>query len=321
MTGRPRLRIGIAGYGGAGRLHLDRLLALSKVEVVGCALPDRGYAESPAERIGPTPAGKTTPVFGHHRELIGAPRPDTLCIFTPHLLHYWLPMDSLQACCHILIEKPLSTNVQEAADIVRLAQGRQLKVGMGHQYRLCPSLKEARRVLTAGAVGKMHLVSAPLARLWANGSERSANDWKFEPRFSGGGVRTDAGDHLIDTLLWSTRQTAEVVYAVQSKHTSGLDLVAAASLCLRDWTPATPAVSGACSESVFELHSLGERGRMRVTDLGSKAAGKPSLCRLRPKAVRSKKPSMEISCPQSSPEPRFAALPRRHSGQSDCLTP
>ena len=56
-------------------------------------------------------------------------------------------MDALQAGCHVFIEKPLSTNVQEAADIVGLARGRSLKVAVGHQYRLCPSLAEARRHL------------------------------------------------------------------------------------------------------------------------------------------------------------------------------
>ena len=48
--------------------------------------------------------------------------PDALAIFTPHLSHYRLTMDALQAGCHVFIEKPLSTNVQEAADIVSLAR-------------------------------------------------------------------------------------------------------------------------------------------------------------------------------------------------------
>ena len=70
--------------------------------------------------------------------------PDALAVFTPHLFHYKLTMDALQAGCHVFVEKPLSTNSQEAADIVNLARGRQLKVGVGHQYRLRPSLIEAR---------------------------------------------------------------------------------------------------------------------------------------------------------------------------------
>ena len=69
-------------------------------------------------------------------------------------------MDALQAGCHVFIEKPLSTNVQEAADIVSLARGRNLKVGVGHQFRLCPSLIEARRRLADGVIGPVRLVTA-----------------------------------------------------------------------------------------------------------------------------------------------------------------
>ena len=80
------------------------------------------------------------PVLTDHRELLSEVGPDVLCIFTPHLWHYRLAMDALQAGCHVFIEKPLTTNVQEAADIVGLARGRSLMVAVGHQYRLCPSL-------------------------------------------------------------------------------------------------------------------------------------------------------------------------------------
>ena len=66
-----------------------------------------------------------------------------LCIFNPQFRHYRLAMDTLQAGSHVFIQEPLSTNVQEAADIVGLARGRSLKVAVGHKYRLCPSLAEA----------------------------------------------------------------------------------------------------------------------------------------------------------------------------------
>ena len=62
--------------------------------------------------------------------------------------------------------KPLSTNVQEAADIVSLAHARDLKVGVGHQFRLCPSLIEARDRIAQGAIGPLRLVTGVLARPW-----------------------------------------------------------------------------------------------------------------------------------------------------------
>jgi len=263
------LRIGIAGCGRAARVHLDRLVALAEVTVVGCADSDRSCAESLASKIGQAAGPGRAPagVFTDHRELLRRLGPDALCIFTPHFWHYRLAMDALQASSHVFIEKPLSTNVQEAADIVGLARGRSLKVAVGHQYRLCPSLVEARRHLQDATIGPLRMVTATLARPWLAVQEGSENNnWRSDPKVAGGGVLADAGDHLIDALLWTTGQAAQEVCAVQSMLESGLDLVTAAALRLMNGTPVTLAVSGMSPESLFELNFFGERGRIRVTD-------------------------------------------------------
>ena len=116
-------------------------------------------------------------------------------------------MDALQAGCHVFIEKPLSTNVQEAADIVGAGPGRGRKVGVGHQYRLLPSLVEARRAAgrrgdRAGPAGRRRPWPSPGWRR-IGGAE---NSWRFDPKVAGGGILADAGDHLIDALLWTTGQ-------------------------------------------------------------------------------------------------------------------
>src|SRR5262249_7125730 len=141
------LRIGIAGCGLAARVHLERLVALEGVRVVGCSDPDRAAAGGLAARVparagagagtsagvssAPDPASAPGPLaVADHRELLRQAAPDALAIFTPHLAHYRVAMDALQAGCHVFIEKPLSTNVQEAVDIVGLARGRGRKVGV-----------------------------------------------------------------------------------------------------------------------------------------------------------------------------------------------
>jgi predicted dehydrogenase len=267
IAGGSVLRIGIAGCGRAARIHLDRLTALGEVTVVGCADSDRSCAQSLASKIGQAAAPGQAPagVFTDHRELLLL-GPDALCIFTPHFWHYRLAMDALQAGSHVFIEKPLSTNVQEAADIVGLARGRSLKVAVGHQYRLCPSLAEARRYLQKGKIGPLRIVTAALARPWPAVQEQSEKSWRSDPKLAGGGVLADAGDHLIDALLWTTGQAAQEVYAIQSMLESGLDVVTAAALRLKDGTPVTLAVSGVSPESLFELNYFGERGRIRATD-------------------------------------------------------
>jgi predicted dehydrogenase len=267
--GSSELRIGIAGCGTAARIHLDRLLTLEGVAIVGCADTDLAAAQALADRAtqGPLARGEeTVPAFGDHRELIRALAPDALAIFTPHLSHYRLTMHALQAGCHVFIEKPLSTNVQEAADIVTLARGRDLKVGVGHQYRLCPSLIEARQRIASGAIGPVRLVSCILARPWLTTLGPQEREWRASGQFAPGGILSDAGDHLIDALLWTTGQFAREVGAIQSHGDSGIDLVTAAAIRLADGAPATLAISGTSPGNVFVLDYFGERGRLRATD-------------------------------------------------------
>ena len=258
-----RLRIGIAGCGRVGRTHLARLLATGRVEVVGCADPDLESARSMA---GSVPADSPVPVFADLRELLAATAPAAVSILAPHRVHYRLAMDALQAGCHLFIEKPLSTNSQEADDIVGLARGRGRKVGVGHQYRLRPSLAGARRRIDEGAIGPLRLITATLATPWLAGHGGPADAWRYESKLTGGGILADVGDHLLDALLWTTGRTAVEVAAIQSKHASGFDLVTAAAIRLDDDTPATFALSALSPGALFELDYFGESGRLRATD-------------------------------------------------------
>jgi predicted dehydrogenase len=260
------LRIGIAGCGSAARIHLDRLLAVGQVDVIGLADPDLNAADVLAGSLSVSGSAAKVATFADHRELLRQRMPDALAIFTPHLAHYRTAMDALQAGCHVFIEKPLSTNVQEAVDIVGLARGRSRKVGVGHQYRLCPSLVEARQRLASGTIGRLRLVTATLAQPWLAAHGGAENAWRYETRASGRGLLADAGDHLLDALLWTTGQTAIETSAVQVRLDSGLDLVTAAVIRLADETPATAALSGVSPGSLFELVYFGEGGTLRATE-------------------------------------------------------
>ena len=269
-----RLRLGIAGCGRAGRVHLARLLATGRVEVIGCVDPDVDAAAALAATI---PAPAPVPAFGDLTSLVEATRPQAIAVLAPHRAHYRLAMAALQAGCHLFLEKPLSTNAQEADDIVGLARGRGLTVAVGHQYRLRPALAEARRRLADGAIGPLRLVSATLATPWLAAHGGPADDWRYDPRRTGGGILADVGDHLLDALLWTTGRSAVEVAAIQCRHASGLDLVTAAAIRLDDETPATLALSALSPGSLFELYYFGERGRMHVTDttLAEAIGGEP----------------------------------------------
>jgi predicted dehydrogenase len=239
------------------------------VRIVGFSNPDLNEARALADRaVHEGAQSAPIPAFADHRELLRHTSPHALAIFTPHLNHYRPTMDALQADCHVFVEKPLSTNVQEAADIVGLARARGRKVAVGHQYRLLPSLVEARRRLSAGVIGRARLFSAVLAAPWLAEHAGSDDAWRLDSQVSGGGILADAGDHLLDALIWISGSSAVEAAAFQFRLESGLDLVTAAAVRLADASPATLAISGVSAGFLFEIQVLGERGRLRVTDRG-----------------------------------------------------
>jgi predicted dehydrogenase len=264
------VRVGIAGCGLAARIHLDRLLALENVAIAGCSDPDLQAARALADRAslhsGSPGSSNSVPAYSDHRELLRQQTPQALAIFTPHLSHYRVTMDALQAGCHVFIEKPLTTNSQEAADIVSLARGRSLKVGVGHQFRLCPSLIEARRRVSAGKIGAVRMVTATLARPWLSTLAREESTWRFDPQVADSGILADAGGHLVDALLWTTGQKASEVGALQSRRDPLIDLVTAAAIRLMDGTPVALGVSGIASHACFALTYYGEEAELHATD-------------------------------------------------------
>lgn len=260
------LRIGIAGCGRVARIHVGRMLARQCVAVVGCADPDAAAANSLAATIPVDHADGAVLSFTDHLALLNHTKPDALAIFSPHRTHYRLALDALQAGCHVFIEKPLSTNTQEAVDIVNLARGRNRKVGVGHQYRLRPTLIAAREQIRAGRLGRIRLVSASMTAPWLASHQGPADVWRLDPKVSGGGMLADTGDHLLDALLWTTGQTAVEVAAFQGRVDPGLDVVTAAAIRLSQGTFATLGLSAVAPGPLFELTYHGELGRLRVTE-------------------------------------------------------
>ena len=238
-------------------------MASGEAQIVGLADHEPDAAR---ELAGSLPEGGEAPrIFDGHPALLAEIPLDALVVFTPHRSHYRVAIDGLQAGCHVFVERPLSSNSQEASDLVNLATARKLTLAVGHQYRLRPSLVEARRLLAEGRIGPVRLVVAALAAPWLERHRGPADLWRRDPKAGATGILSDTGDHLIDTLLWTTGLAASEVAAFQSK-VEGVDTVTVAAIRLSDGTPATLGVSALAGVEAFELTYHGEGGLIRATD-------------------------------------------------------
>lgn len=128
-----RLPVAVIGVGHLGKEHARILASLGDVELVGIADPNLAQADAVAQRCG----GKAYP---DHRPLVDHVR--AAVIAAPTSYHHTLARDFLRAGVHLLVEKPLASNLAQADDLVRLAAESDVLLQVGHVERFNPAFEE-----------------------------------------------------------------------------------------------------------------------------------------------------------------------------------
>jgi predicted dehydrogenase len=127
-----RLRAAVVGVGHLGRFHAEKYAANPGVELVAVVDVDESRARTVGEALG-------VPAYGDHRGLRG--RVDCASVAVPTPAHFEVARDLLEAGIDVLVEKPLTTSVEEGKALLELAVrgGRVLQVG--HLERFNPAMR------------------------------------------------------------------------------------------------------------------------------------------------------------------------------------
>ncbi len=80
-------------------------------------------------------------------------------VATPTSTHYALAKEALEQRKHVLVEKPLTTEVKEGLGLLDLARSQRLVLMVGHVFVYNPSIRKAKEYLDAGHLGKVYYVS------------------------------------------------------------------------------------------------------------------------------------------------------------------
>jgi predicted dehydrogenase len=90
---------------------------------------------------------------------------DGVVIAAPVRVHYRLAKEALLAGKHVLVEKPLTTSVAEAEELVALAQEQQRVLMVGHTFEYNPAVNELRKLVQSGDLGEIYCVEAERVNL------------------------------------------------------------------------------------------------------------------------------------------------------------
>ncbi|HNL69944.1 MAG TPA: Gfo/Idh/MocA family oxidoreductase [Leptospiraceae bacterium] len=134
-----KIKLGLIGTGHMGQYHVNVALGLpTDYEVAGIfdASPTRRTEIS--ERFG-------VPAFEDVGALMDAA--DAVVVAVPTALHYEVARQALEKGKHVLVEKPMTTDVEHARELVELAESKGLILQVGHVERFNGAVLELRRVV------------------------------------------------------------------------------------------------------------------------------------------------------------------------------
>ena len=120
------LKAGVIGFGAFGRHHAGKYAALPGVALAGIADPSVDARRDALAKHG-------VPVSSDWRELLG--KVDLVSICSPAVTHGPLVRAFLNAGIHVLVEKPIATDLQEADGLIALAEIKNCVLTVGHQER------------------------------------------------------------------------------------------------------------------------------------------------------------------------------------------
>lgn len=133
-----RLRTAVIGVGYLGNFHAQKYAALEGVELVGVVDADAARGAEVASACG-------CQAFTDYRELIG--RVDAVSVVVPTQYHHQVAKEFLAAGVHVLIEKPITVTIEQADELISLADAGALVFQVGHLERFNPVLMAVEEVL------------------------------------------------------------------------------------------------------------------------------------------------------------------------------
>lgn len=187
------IRIGVIGAGTIGKIHMKHFGELPGVEIAAVQDVTSALAQNAASEHG---VGR---VYDKADELFSDEKIDAVVIGVPNKWHAELAIAALRAGKHVLLEKPMALNVEDAREIVRVQKetGRVLMVG--HQMRWGWWARQAKERVEAGDLGE--ILYAKCGWLRRKGIP-GWGTWFTQKAVAGGGPLIDVGVHLLDLTLW-----------------------------------------------------------------------------------------------------------------------
>lgn len=143
-----KVRIAVVGVGLGGKTHIKYLHRSNQAILDAIIAPDRQSNHQAALNEG-------VPIFHSIDECIEQRRPDGIIIASPNKLHAVQTRSCIDAGIPVLLEKPITSNAEEGAVLVELAERSTAKILVGHHRAHNPIIRTIINVIKQGRLGTL----------------------------------------------------------------------------------------------------------------------------------------------------------------------
>ena len=239
------IRVAVVGAGSMGKNHIRVYRGMPGVELVA-------VVDSNPDALEQIRHFYCIPTYTDYEEMVEYERPDAVSVVVPSQLHYQVTKYLLEAGCHVLVEKPIATNLEDAHEMVKTAERAGRILAVGHVERYNPAILELKRRLDAAELGTIFQIYA--RRLGP-----------FPSRIQDVGVIMDLATHDLDVMRFLTgknyaRVHAEIRRVLNRSHEDML----AGIIRFEDDMLGILEINWITPTKIRELYVTGERGLFRV---------------------------------------------------------
>jgi predicted dehydrogenase len=250
--------VAVVGAGLIGSRRAASAAGQSRLEVV--ADVDERRASDLAQKYGSRHTARW-------EDAVSDPKVDVVAICTPNKFLAPIAIAALHSSKHVLCEKPMGRNADEASQIASAAHkaGRILKVGF--TLRFHPALRRAHELCFDGDLGPLFLVQAVYGHGGRPGYDK---EWRGNPELAGGGELLDQGVHLLDLARWFLGDLDVVAAVTPRWHWEIAPLEDNAFVLLQgaNGQVANLHTSWTMWKNRFAFEVIGRDGYARITGLG-----------------------------------------------------
>lgn len=189
--------------------YADSLKKLPNVELVGIFDDDAKRGQEMAQTYGTT----------HYvdQDDFLAQKMDAVIICSENNRHKEMVLHAAKAKKHILCEKPIATNIEDAKEMIQVCEDEGVTLQIAYPVRFSSPIQDLKEMIDAGELGD-------IVAFRTTNRGQNPGDWFIDQEQSGGGAVLDHTVHMVDIMRWYVGEEITEVSAIIDSYFHGIDI-------------------------------------------------------------------------------------------------